>query len=59
MATVLSIIGGLATISGAAYGMFKLVVWMGSKSSEQKKEESDAAVDAEETQVQQTGRPKK
>lgn len=52
-----AVLGSLATICGAVYGVFKLVVWLGSKTPQQKKEEIDQAVQQEEQKVEQTGRP--
>lgn len=58
MAAILAAIGSVASICGALYGAFKLAVWLGKKTPQQKKEEIDQKIVTEQEQVQQTGRPK-
>lgn len=57
MTTVLSIVGGVATIVGGVYGIAKLIAWALRQPPEAAKESIDKQVADEEAAVEKTGRP--
>jgi hypothetical protein len=53
----LSAIGGIATIAGAVYGVFKWVAWKAQKTPDQINQKIDQDVQDERHQAEESGRP--
>ena len=55
--SVVAVIGSLAAIFTAIFGVYKLVIWSILQTPEQKKEAIDKAISEEQDKVKTTGRP--
>lgn len=57
LTAIVTIVGGLATIAGAVYGIFKYVAWKLEKTPAQTDAEIDAQIAADKRKAEETGRP--